>query len=107
MHLRAATAAAVASLACVAGLTATDVPASADRPKVEKSEYQKVQPGWKINRVHKVFGTRGRKVAQGDGLATRVYDGWSICIRVDVTYRHTDAWRLESKRAWVDTDCAP
>ena len=95
-------------LACLAGPTlATATSASADAVKVEKAEYQKVKPGWKINRVHRLFDTRGRKVFQGDGRAIRTYQGWALCIRVDVTYRHTDFWRVESKRAWVDTDCVP
>jgi hypothetical protein len=109
MDIRAAGVAMATSVAIiVAGpMVVSSTPAAADRPKVEKAEYQKVKPGWKITRVHKLFGTKGRKVAQGDGLAIRVYDGWALCIRVDVTYRHTDEWRVESKKAWVDTDCVP
>ena len=99
--------AATVSLACLAGPALVPTSASADAVKVEKAEYQKVQPGWKINRVHKLFDIKGRKVFQGGGEAIRTYQGWAQCIRVDVTYRHTDAWRVESKRAWVDTDCVP
>ncbi len=88
-------------VSCLSGAAATAPPAQADsRTCVSKSEYRRVHEGMRQRRVHRVFGTRGRRVvyAQYHGYSAEIrrYRGCARRSRVSVAYGNH---RLKSKSA--------
>jgi hypothetical protein len=88
-------------VSCLGGVATTAPPALADsRPCVSKSEFKRVHEGTRQRRVHRVFGTRGRRVAYaqayGYSAEIRRYRGCKRRTRVSVAYGNR---RLRSKSA--------
>jgi hypothetical protein len=88
-------------VSCLGAVTTTAPPAQAEsRPCVSKSEYRQVREGMRKRRVHRVFGTRGRRVAYaqayGYSAEIRRYRGCKRRSRVSVAYGNR---RLQSKSA--------
>jgi hypothetical protein len=89
-------------VSCLGGVAATTAPpASAEsRHCVSKGEFKRVHEGMRKGRVHRVFGTRGRRVAYAAAnrysAEIRRYRGCKRRSRVSVAYGNR---RLQSKSA--------
>ena len=93
--------AATATLAVVVAPLAVAAPAQADTPRcVTKSEFRKVERGWQMKRVHRLFDAKGHLVFQSGAYRTREYrschtpryDYISISYNHGRVYRKTAYW---------------
>ena len=103
---------ALVAAACVALLAS---PAHAASGKVTKAEFKKVQPGWKMVRVHAVFDTAGKVIfsSEGNSEFCSLDDLWACPsesreypakspysqVTVDFVRYPSGVWRLDTKEA--------
>ncbi len=86
------------------GLQAVEVePAGATAGCVKRNEFSKVKRGMRINRVHAIFDTDGKKLAQAYGMLTREYKPCSDpqygFVWVDYERRNS-TWKVSGKAAY-------